>query len=269
MNDMQEVAGLIVIGRPVPKRSDVEASASVFAGRPVFGGEGHFFDQRPGGIQLADGSIVAATVDHHPEPIAEALRWRTTVGELLQAVGRLRPHRRSAPCWLDIVCDVPLPIPVHEWARWGDVASGAVGDMASAGVVLTNVQDAMKAFGMTDWDARGVGGFPIESLIRDSTDSSSIRKFSYQKAGPGQKRYTGFYLPSNLPGGEQALRAWLEAKLGPLSSLEVERVRVRASAPSQEMFARFGKDAANRFAKEFSSPLESIAKFFEDLEREL
>jgi hypothetical protein len=42
MNDMQDVAGLIVIGRPAPKWSDVEATASVFAGRPISSGEGHF-----------------------------------------------------------------------------------------------------------------------------------------------------------------------------------------------------------------------------------
>ncbi|RKE70650.1 bifunctional DNA primase/polymerase-like protein [Pseudorhodoplanes sinuspersici] len=223
MNDMQNVAGLIVIGRPAPKRSDVEATASVFAGRPVSGGERYFFDQHPGGIRLADGSVIAVSVDCHPEPIAEALRWRITVGELLQAVGRLRPHRRSEPCWLDIICDVPLPVPVHEVARWGDVAPGAEADMAAQGVILTNNRDAVTAFGVSDWGARGVGGFSIESLIRDSTDSSPVRRFTYQKAGPGQKRYSGLCLPGVLPSGATSLRAWLEDRLGPLASLDVER----------------------------------------------
>jgi hypothetical protein len=149
MNDMQDVAGLIVIGRPAPRRSAVEALASVFAGRPVSGGEGHFFDKHPGGIQLADGSVVATTIDRHPEPIAEALRWRITVGELLQAVGRLRPHRHSEPCWLDILCDVPLPVTVHEVARWDGVAPGPTADMAAEGGVLTNSRDAGLAFGTT------------------------------------------------------------------------------------------------------------------------
>jgi hypothetical protein len=234
MNDMQDVTGLIVIGRPAPRRSAIEALASVFAGRPVSGGEGHFFDKHPGGIQLADGSVVATTIDRHPEPIAEALRWRITVGELLQAVGRLRPHRRSEPCWLDIVCDVSLPVTVHEVVRWDNVAPGVTADMAAEGVVLTNSRDAALAFGTTDWGARGVGGFSIESLIRDSTDSSPVRKFTYQKAGPGQKRYAGYYLPGILPGGVPALRVWLEERLGPLASLEIERAQSRAH------FARIG-----------------------------
>lgn len=185
------------------------------------------------------------------------------MGELLQAVGRLRPHRPAEPCWLDVLCDVPLPIPVHGVARWGDVALGGVADMAAEGVLLTNVQDAMKAFKMTEWDARGVGGFSIESLIRDSTDSSPIRKFTYQKTGPGQKRYTG-YLPRVLAGGAAALRVWLEERLGPLASLEVERM------PSRAAFVKIGLEAAGRlkFANVFSPALETIAAFFDDLGRD-
>ncbi|MHC2514603.1 bifunctional DNA primase/polymerase [Bradyrhizobium diazoefficiens] len=261
MNDMQDVAGLIVIGRPAPRRSAVEALAAVFAGRPVSGGEGHFFDKHPGGIQLADGSVVATTIDRHPEPIAEALRWRITTGELLQAVGRLRPHRRSEPCWLDIVCDVPLPVTVHEVMRWDEVAPGVDADMAAEGVVLTNSRDAGLAFGTTNWAARGVGGFSIESLIRDSTDSSPVRKFTYQKAGSGQKRYTAWYLPGILPGGVPALGVWLEERLGPLASLEVER------RPSRAALAKIGRETADRlkFANVLSPALEAIAAFFDEL----
>ena len=228
MNDMQKVAGLIVIGRPAPKRSDVEATASVFAGRPVSGGEGHFFDQHPGGIQLADGSVIAVSVDCHPEPIPEALRWRITVGELLQAVGRLRPHRRSEPCWLDLVCNVPLPIPVHEVARWGDVAPGAEADMAAAGVVLTNRRDVASAFrSLSERQGRTISGevgYDCLFLQQETiVPNLPVRKFTYRKEGPGQKPNNGYYLPNILPGGPAVLRAWLEERLGALASLDVER----------------------------------------------
>jgi hypothetical protein len=263
MNDMQDVAGLIVIGRPAPRRADVEATASVFAGRPVSGGEGHFFDQHPGGIQLADGSAVGTMVDRHPEPIAEALRWRITDGELGQAVGRLRPHRRLEPCWLDIICDVPLPLRVHEVLRWGAVAPGAKADMAAEGVLLMNSRDAMAAFGTSDWVARGVGGYCKDYIITLTTDSSPVRAFTYQKAGPGQKHYTGYYLPGILPGGVTVLRAWLEKRLRALASLEVERVQSHAA------FAKIGRSAEDRlkFANVFSPALEKIAAFFDDLAR--
>jgi hypothetical protein len=134
--------------------------------------------------------------------------------------------------------------------------------MAAEGVVLTNSRDAGLAFGTTDWGARGVGGFSKESLIRDSTDSSPVRKFTYQKAGPGQKRYTGSYLPGILPGGVPALWVWLEERLGPLASLEVERMQSRAT------FAQIGRDVAGRlkFADVISPALESIACLLDNLE---
>lgn len=129
-------------------------------------------------------------------------------------------------------------------------------------MVLTNSRDAGLAFGTTDWGARGVGGFSIESLIRDSTDSSPVRKFTYQKAGSGQKRYTGWYLPSILPGGVPALGVWLEERLGPPASLEVERM------PSRAAFAKIGRETAGlKFANVLPPALESIAAFFDDLEQ--
>ena len=261
MNDMQDVAGLIVIGRTAPQRAAVEAAASVFAGRPVCGGEGHFFDRVKGGIRLADGSVAATYAERHPEPLAEALRWRSSEGELGQAVGRLRPHRRSQPCWLDIVCDLPLDINVNEVKQWQ--APGAEADMAAAGVFLTNKRDAQATFGFTDWEARGCVGFSIESLIRDSTTTSTHRRFTYRKAGPGQKTNTGCYLPQII-GGAAALREWLEARLGPLASLEVERM------PSSAAFAKIGREAAAslKVANVFSPALELIAAFFDSLGEE-
>jgi hypothetical protein len=167
-------------------------------------------------------------MERHPDPIAEALRWLITEGQLIQAIGRLRPHRRDAPCRLDIITDVPLPIVVNEKVQWGDVKPGAVGAMALQGVILTNVSDAQRAFGLKEWVARGVGGFSKGNLpVRETTESSPVRKFTYQKDGQGQKPCEGFMLP-DIIGGQEALRTWLEAKLGPLAAPpQVEMVRVR------------------------------------------
>lgn len=229
LNSMKDVAGLIVIGRLYPPPKTIEAQASVFAGRPVEA-VGNFYPKRPGGIRLADGSAFAIEVDYHPDPTAEALRWRTSVGELLQAIGRLRPHRRSEPCWLDIVCDVPLPITVHEAVRWGDVAPGAVGAMAAGGVILTNRRDIASAFaGLSERQGRSQGGeVGYDSLLRSykrSVPNLLLHKFTYRKDGPGQKTNTGYYLPAILPGGVTALRSWMEDRLRvSLASLEFEQV---------------------------------------------
>lgn len=220
-NNMKEVTGLIVLGRPAAPRKVVEDAASVFAGRPI-GGDGDWFEYETGGIRRADGTVHRTFMERHNDPIVEALRWQITEGNLIQAIGRLRPHRRDAPCWLDIVTDVPLPIDVSELVQWDDVKPGAVGAMALQGVVLTNISDAHLAFGVSDWAARGVVGKSKEKvLLRDSTDSSPVRKFTYQKDGPGHKRANGSYLPAIIS-QQSALRAWLEAKLGPLVTLEIE-----------------------------------------------
>jgi hypothetical protein len=239
MNDMQDVAGLIVIGRPAPKRAAVEADASVLAGYPV-GGGGHHFEQIAGGIRLAYGGAIGTVASRHPDALAEALRWQVTEAELLQAIGRIRPHRRGAPTWVDIVCDTPLPVPVDEVVAWEKPSP--VADMVALGVVLTNRRDGMKAFGLSDWGARGWVGFSKESLFRDSTPTSAVRSFTYKKAGPGQKINEGVFLPHVMKGGEAALRAWLEGRrrFGPLASLNVERVK-----PQPAVFEKIGRDAVD------------------------
>jgi hypothetical protein len=93
MNDMQDVAGLIVIGRPAPKWSDVEATASVFAGRPISSGEGHFFDRHPGGILLADDTVIATPVDRHPEPIGGGSLWGNYFRRLVDCAPTGPPSR--------------------------------------------------------------------------------------------------------------------------------------------------------------------------------
>lgn len=238
MNDFETLPGLIIIGQPTPKPADVEGSARVYLGRPVAlvrdylpptlpdHLRDHMFPKLAGGIRVASGAVVATTVPRHPEPLAEELRWQVTEAGLEQALGRIRPHRRTEPCWLDILSDVALPITVHEAVRWNDVKPGAEADMAAEGVILINASDAKKVFNVSKHDAEKLGGlpdFPNSMNVRDSGESSPLRVFTYQKAGPGQKRYTGYSLPAII-GSESELREWLEAKLSPLASLKVERV---------------------------------------------
>ena len=138
--------------------------------------------------------------------------------------------------------------------------------MALEGVVLTNSRDAMAAFALSKHDAEKIGGCP-ETLIRDSIripgQPRPIRKFTYRKAGPGQKPNIGYYLPGVRTGGVAGLRTWLEARLGPLASLDAERVQDGAT------FAKIGRATEDRFKFKdvFSPVLESIAAFFDDLEQ--
>jgi hypothetical protein len=217
---------------------------------------------------MMKGSAVRATVECHPDPFAEAIRWSVVVGELLQAIGRLRAPRRGDPCFLDVVGDVVLPLAVGEVVQWDDICPGAESDMMAAGVVLTNSRDARSSFRLTKWDAENAEVVP-ESLIMipiwDSGTTSPLRSFTYQKAGPGKKVNTGYLLPGVLPGGETALRTWLEAELGSLAMLRVEPVKAKDSQASQAIFARIGRDIGDRTTRPltgFRETLQAIEDFF-------
>ncbi|MCL8489212.1 bifunctional DNA primase/polymerase [Bradyrhizobium denitrificans] len=189
LNSMQNVDGMIVIGRPYVVPEAVESVASVVAGHPI-DPIGAFFNTRDGGIRMADGTVYARRVDEHPHPFAEAYRWLVTEANLLQAIGRIRPHRRARPAWLDIVCDVSLPITVDECIEWR--APGGEAFMAAEGLVLSNRRDAAAVFALSDWGARGWVGFSsIESIEEKPTQPRRLRKVRYRKAGPGMKPNEG------------------------------------------------------------------------------
>ncbi|ABD08007.1 hypothetical protein RPB_3311 [Rhodopseudomonas palustris HaA2] len=254
MNNMRNVAGLVVIGRQAPWPANVEREAGVWLGYPV----------EPTGFENVRAKVGGrtVTVNRHRHPLVDALRWLVTDAGLLQAVGRLRPHRRSRPCWLEIINDVVLDLPSVVATDWSP--PGAVADMMAAGVVLTNKRDAMAMFGVSDWEARSIGGVVevgLESLLenpyRDSNPTSpkqpkgsgedtnrgrrapaKTRRVIYRKVGPGQKVNQALILPYVIPGGEKAVREVLESKLGiDLASLEIERVLAKDSAYGRTILA--------------------------------
>lgn len=267
LNEFETVAGLIVIGRWWNAPASVEATASVFAGYPIKP-LGEFYRTRTGGIRMTNGPAVPAIIEAHPDPFAEAVRRGITEDELEQALGRLRPHRRTEPCFLDIISNVVLPITVDEVATWGDIEAGPEADMMTGGVVLTNVSDVMSVFKMTEHQARGVGDFSNRYTYYRNHRLLPFRKFQYKKDGPGQKDCDGYYLPGVLPGGELALRAWLEENLRPVVSLKVERVRVKDSHYAQTRLASIWRASEDRFKIENanSTALHSIDAFFDDID---
>jgi hypothetical protein len=88
-NDMERVAGLIVIGQNTPKPADVEHAAAVLTGVPVATVADYRFPKKPAGIALVDGGVIETEVPWHPDPIVEELRWQATGGN---------PFRLPAGC---------------------------------------------------------------------------------------------------------------------------------------------------------------------------
>jgi hypothetical protein len=266
LNDFESVAGLVVVGRWWVSPESVEATASVLSGRPV-APAGEFYRKRTGGIRMTEGPAVPAAIECHPNPVAEAVRWGISEGELSQAIGRLRGPRRSSPCFLDILSDIVMPITVDEVVDWNAVCPGAEADMLAEGVVLANREDAMKAFGLTKWAADNAETRP-ESLIgihiRDSGRVSPIRRFTYRRVGSRGPKSSGHYLPATI-GGPAALKVWLESRLGAPITVTVEPVKAKDSQASQAIFARIGRDIGDRTTRPltgFRETLQAIEDFF-------
>lgn len=226
LNSMEQVGGVIILGRPYIKPAAAEAYAEVFDGQPV-PSVGKFYPARTDAIPLSTGADYEVKVNYHPHPLAEALRWQGGERGLRQAVGRVRPHRRTARCWLDIITDLESSSPVNERVAWDAVMPGAFGDMADAGVILLNRRHVDIAFkGLSERQGRSAGSAEVgyDSLyinLKGIVPNLPCHRITYQRDGPGQKRNAGYYFP-NIIGQAAELHAWLEEKLGPLVALEIE-----------------------------------------------
>lgn len=245
-NDLERVRGLVVVGQNTPKPADVEHAAAVLTGLPVATVADYWFPLVDGGITLADGDVVATKkVPRHPDPIVEEMRWQVTEREQIQAVGRLRPLRRSEKCWVDILSDIPLPVSVHETVQWKAVCPGAEADMAFEGVILTNSRDAFTVFGVKDHQARKVGNcvglcnidyitethtVSLDGSVEKRTQWSPVR-FRYRRGERGPKS-EGLFLPAIM--AQRDLQTWLETKLGGPVNLEIERRTIEHPAQLAE-----------------------------------
>ncbi|SFM91927.1 DNA-primase RepB domain-containing protein [Methylobacterium pseudosasicola] len=229
-------AGLITIGRLQPGPPVAEAMAGVVSGRvpqtiPSDPGTGRrWYPKVEAGVRLADGSGIRVETEQHPDPVAEALRAQVTEAQLVQAVGRIRPLRRTAeaPAFVDVITDVPLPISVDQAVAWKDALPGAWADMAPAGVILESETDIMAAFpdlAPTRQAAREntvatlVAASIRDTLIGFGTTVATV--FAYKRQGRVEPA-SGYLLP-NRP---VDLWAWLTANVGALEWLTVDGVPV-------------------------------------------
>ncbi|WP_281023701.1 hypothetical protein [Minwuia sp. IMCC3009] len=126
----RDVDCIVVIGRPQPPSTEVEAMAGALTGSAVEPAAGY---DRQG---------------KHPDPFTDRLRWQICEAEVLQVIGRGRGVNRTAdnPLQVDLLTNVQLPLEVHERFRWKQLEVNKVDRMALAGVVLLSPGDAAKAY---------------------------------------------------------------------------------------------------------------------------
>ncbi len=218
----------VVVGRTQPRPGDVERIAEALTGKAVTVRCSRY-DRQDSAIQLADGASISAPADRHPDPIAEAVRWQICEGELLQIIGRPRGANRTAanPVEVLVLTDRPLPIPVDEAVTWdelmpspadlmlgqGGVALESSGDAARVYPNLwPSQQAAKKAFQRGKWGTNPNREYSIGEC------PPLLRRATYCRTGQGARPATLIFDPEAVPD----LRDWLEERLGPLASLEIQ-----------------------------------------------
>jgi hypothetical protein len=119
-DDWTDIDLLIVIGRTQPRSEAMERQAEALfrASVKTLGPDNYDRIWEP-----LTGTGTLVSVERHPDPQAEVMRWLACEAELIQAIGRVRAVNRTAknPVQIDIINLVPLPeIEIDEVVEWED-----------------------------------------------------------------------------------------------------------------------------------------------------
>jgi putative DNA primase/helicase len=217
-DDWRDVRAVVVVGRSLPPPSAVEAQAEALTGAPVARlPRGAWYPFVDATRELADGSLVAAEAVRHPDPVAEAFRWRACEGELVQIVERARGvNRQSDAERVDVLVltDMPLPMPVETVIGADDIAPRAEDRMlVDGGVVLSDSEDGARAYPKL-WRSgnalRVARHRERERHERDWQPPPGLIWVSYRRAANGTHHCTAVFDPGMVPD----VTAWLRSALG-------------------------------------------------------
>jgi putative DNA primase/helicase len=215
----RDVAGVIVIGRPMPPPADVERLAGIVTGREVqHRVEGDWYPSETVTVHGRDGSAATVDADRHPDALAEAFRASVAEAELLQAIGRVRGVNRTGNNPVEAVLLGNVPVPglrldsVLPWlgpsiddqvlAEHGTMFEAAAHAATVAGLQLHQVRDRRQ---------RTFEVFSHEKILYGNT--AKLGEATYQLAGTGQRRHRVAFDARRIPD----IEAFLTERLGALA----------------------------------------------------
>ncbi|MGD0108722.1 MAG: toprim domain-containing protein [Rhodopila sp.] len=148
-DEFKDVRHVIAIGRLLPPPVTMERQAEALTGATV-DPLPEWYPRRDATYLMADGTRVATESDFHPNPVAEAFRWRTCEGELIQTIERARGVNRETDAErVDVLLltDVPLPLPIDRLISAEELQPRIEDRMlAEGGVVYANAEAAAAAY---------------------------------------------------------------------------------------------------------------------------
>ena len=137
-HEREGVAFLILIGRTEPSPYAVENMTEALTGAAIDRiTPGQWYEKSDAVREMTEGTFRPAKSARHPNPIAEAIRWEITEGQLVQIIGRPRGVHRTADNPVDILAMVntPLPFPVERLISCKDLDPSPDDLMMAAGGV--------------------------------------------------------------------------------------------------------------------------------------
>ena len=224
LDSFGDVAGLFVIGRPLPPDTALQAPAAALRRHAVEGG----YTQSHAAVRMRDGTSRAVRVTRHTDDQAEVIRAAICDDELIQAIGRGRGVNRTEadPLEVHILADVALPLVHDSVTTWETVRPDVVQRMLLAGVAVDSPGDAAAVHAELVGTANAAkltfqrigfkGQIPM-SPYRGMT----LKSAAYRRPGRGRSWQRAYWLEGDAAEARQVL----EACLGALEGWMPEAVR--------------------------------------------
>ena len=119
----KDVPSFVIAGRLMLPVLEAERQGAFLKGAVIADGSSEtWYSQRHRTI-VTESTVEIIESDCHADPIVEEVRYSTTEGELMQAIGRVRAIRRDDTKPLDILIltNVPIPLKVDFLTAWSEV----------------------------------------------------------------------------------------------------------------------------------------------------
>lgn len=173
LNDFQDVAAAVIVGRPQPQESTLAAMAGAIFGREV-GGRINF--RGTADRLVLGGMTVTGRASVHDDADAQRLLHLIRDAEVMQAVGRLRAVNRTAPVSVIVLSDAVLPMPVELAPVWrDDVRKVDPLEMMleESGIAFISPAHAAKAF-PARWKSLNAAKYALGDATGEKTSYGSL-----------------------------------------------------------------------------------------------
>lgn len=214
----RDVAALIVIGRPLPRDSDLDPLTAALFRQDTSAGT---YRAETVGVRMRGGSARAVRVIRHSEETAEALRAAICDDELIQAIGRGRGvnHTAGNPLEVHVLADVALPLVHDRVTTWDMEAPDLIQRMLLVGIAVDSPADAaalhpgMFGNGHQAKMAFERAAFKAQIPIRDTYRGMCLKSARYRRSGRGRSWQTACW----IDGTAEETHAQLGRVLAPLA----------------------------------------------------